>query len=242
MEFFTTAFHTILYEPVFNALILIYKYMPIRDFGLSVIVLTFLIRLALHPFVGQSVRSQKILSDLQPKIRELQEKYKTDREKQLKETMSLYKKEKISPFSGILPLLVQFPIMVALYKVFWWVFKPGSMADLYSFVPDPGVINPMFLGFINLASGSAVVAFFAAVIQFFQTKMLMPKQVNLKDKKQGGDKSQFAQMMQSQMLYLFPALTFFFLLFLPSAVGVYWAVAGIFTIIQQALILQNSKK
>lgn len=238
MEFFTGAFHAILYEPVFNGLILIYEYLPIRDFGLAVIVSTFLIRLMLHPFVGQSIRSQKILSDLQPKVKELQEKYKDDREKQLKETMSLYKKERISPFSGILPLLIQFPILVALYKVFWWVFKPGSMADLYAFVPDPGYINPVFLGFINLSQGSIAVAIVAAAAQFWQTKMLLPKQTKLKD----GKTDQFANIMQKQMTYFFPVITLFFLMALPSAVGLYWATTSILTIFQQMLIFKQKNK
>lgn len=237
MEFFTTAFHTILYTPVFNALIFIYELLPIRDFGLAVIVSTLLIRLIMHPFVNQSIRSQKLLSDLQPKVKEVQEKYKNDKEKALKETMALYKKEKISPFSGILPLLVQFPILVAFYKVFWWVFKPGAMADLYSFVPDPGYINPMFLGFINLAEGSIFIAIFAALAQFFQTKMLAPKQIKTKDKNNKTD--QFAGMMQKQMLYFFPVLTLFFLLALPSAVGLYWLITSVLTIIQQSFILKS---
>lgn len=237
MEFFTGAFHTILYEPVFNGLILIYEYLPVRDFGLAVIISTLLIRLMLHPFVGQSIRSQKILSDLQPKVKEIQEKYKNDREKQLKETMSLYKKERISPFSGILPLLIQFPILVALYKVFWWVFKPGSMADLYAFVPDPGYINPLFLGFVNLAEGSIAVALVAAAAQFWQTKMLLPKS----NKLQKGQADQFASIMQKQMTYFFPVVTFFFLMVLPSAVGLYWAVTSILTIFQQAMIFRKTR-
>ncbi len=235
MEFFATAFHNILYTPVFNGLILIYEYLPIRDFGLAVIISTFLIRLALHPFVGKSIKSQKLLSDLQPQIKEIQNKYKDDREKQLKETMSLYKKAKISPFSGVLPLLVQFPILVALYKVFWWVFKPGSMVDLYSFVPDPGYINPMFFGFVNLATGSIIIALVAAIAQFWQTKMLLPKQIKPPD----GKTDQFANIMQKQMTYFFPVITFFFLMALPSAVGLYWTTTSILIIFQQILIFRQ---
>ena len=150
MNIFVSAFNLILYQPLFNALVLLYQYLPGRDFGIAVIVLTILTKIIFYPFGTKAIRSQKNLQDLQPKLQEIQSKYKDDKEKQVKETMELYKREKVSPFSGCLPLLVQFPILIALYQVFWKGLQPEQMINLYSFVANPGVIDPSFLGLINL--------------------------------------------------------------------------------------------
>ena len=103
MEFFISAFNTILYKPLFNALVVLYQYLPGKDFGVAVIVLTLIIRFILYPLMVKSIKSQKVLSELQPKIKEIQEKLKEDKEKQTKEMMALYQREKINPFGGCLP-------------------------------------------------------------------------------------------------------------------------------------------
>src|SRR4030042_4762328 len=100
MSLLINAYNLILYQPLFNVLVLLYKYLPGHDFGIAVIVLTAIIRLALYPLMTQSIRSQKILSELQPKIQEIQQKYKTEKEKQAQEIFELYKKEKINPFGS----------------------------------------------------------------------------------------------------------------------------------------------
>ena len=144
MEFLINAFNLILYQPFFNALVLLYQYLPGRDFGIAVIFLTVLIRIIFYPLGIQAIRSQKALGELQPKIKEIQEKYKNDRERQTRAMMELYQKEKINPFSGCLPLLIQLPILIALYQVFWRGLRPEEMVHLYDFVPHPGVIDPTF--------------------------------------------------------------------------------------------------
>src|SRR3989338_6435168 len=105
MGFIIEAFNLILYQPLLNALIFLYQYLPGHDFGVAVITLTALIRVVLYFPMMQSLRSQKVLSGLQPKIKEIQEKFKNDKDRQAKETMALYQKEKINPLSGCLPLL-----------------------------------------------------------------------------------------------------------------------------------------
>ena len=91
-------FDTIFYKPLFNILILFYQFLPGHDFGVAVILLTILIRLLLYPLGAAAVRSQKVFQDIQPKIREIQKKYKDDKEKQLQATLELYKETKINPF------------------------------------------------------------------------------------------------------------------------------------------------
>lgn len=229
-------FKAVLYQPLLNLLILFYIYLPGHDFGIAIIALTAVIRLILWPLMAQSIRSQKILSEIQPKIQELQKKYKDDKEKQMKEMMALYKEAKINPFGSFLPLLIQLPILFALYQVFWRGFQPGSMSNLYSFVQNPGVINPSFLGLINLSEASIILAFIAGITQFIQTKMMTPAMKSQKSSSQISDK------MQNQMLYILPIFTVFILWKLPAAIGLYWIVTSVFSIVQQYFILKSSKQ
>src|SRR4030042_2639385 len=166
MYFFFSVLNKILYKPLFNALVLLYQYLPGKDFGIAVIALTLVIRLILYPLMAKSIKSQKVLTELQPKIKEIQEKYKNDKEKQARETMALYQKEKINPFGGCLPLIIQLPILIALYRVFWKGLQPEAMEKLYSFVPNPGIIDPTFLGFLNLADPNFIEAIVAGIAQY----------------------------------------------------------------------------
>lgn len=236
MEILITIFNKILYQPLFNALILLYQYFPGHDFGMAVIILTVLIKILFYPLMSQSIKSQKILSELQPKIQEIQNKYKDDKEKQMKETMALYQKEKINPLGGCLPLLIQLPILIALYRVFTRGLRPEEMVNLYGFVPSPGLINPTFLGIINLAQPNLILAFLAGITQFFQTKMITPKTPKMKGRE---GMPQFSEMIQKQTLYFFPIFTIFILWKLPSAIGLYWTITTLFSLIQQYLIFKK---
>lgn len=243
MEVFISTFNTILYQPLLNALVFLYQYLPGRDFGIAVIVLTIIIRIILYPLMVKSIKSQKTLSDLQPKIQEIQQKYKEDKEKQAKEMMAIYQKEKINPFGGCLPLLIQLPILIALYRVFWKGLEPQAMNFLYSFIPNPGTINPTFLGLVNLGESNFMLAIFAGITQFFQSKMLIPKTPHQSKHGTGQVKKQdqmanFSNMMQKQMLYFFPVITVLILLKLPSAIALYWIITALFSIGQQYLIMR----
>lgn len=229
-------YNLILYQPLFNILILFYQYLPGRDFGVAVILLTTLLRLITYPLMAKSIKSQKILSEIQPKIQEVQQKFKNDKQAQAREVMALYKKEKINPLGGFLPLLIQLPILFALYQVFWKGLQPEALNNLYSFVPNPGAIDPTFLGILNLAQPSIILAILAGIFQFFQTKIMTPRAQKTKD----GDKmGQFSSMMQKQMLYLFPLFTVFILFKLPSAIGLYWVVTSLFSIGQQYIVMRE---
>ena len=96
MNFFISAFNTLLYQPLFNALVLFYWFIPGRDFGIAVILFTVVIKLFLYPLASRGIRSQKALQELQPKIKEIQEKYKNNKQEQTKATMEFYQKEKIN--------------------------------------------------------------------------------------------------------------------------------------------------
>jgi len=236
MQLLVQAFNTILYQPLLNILILLYEYLPGNDFGVAVIVLTILTKVIFYPLGVKAIKSQKALSTLQPKIKEIQAKYKDNKEQQTREIMALYKREKINPFSGCLPLLIQLPVLIALYRVFWSGLQPEQMVFLYSFVSPPGVIDTTFLGIVNLANPNIVIALLAGIFQFVQVKMATskPKENEKKD-------SSFAGQMQKQMLYFMPAFMVLILFRLPSAVGLYWLTTTLFTIVQQYVILKKEK-
>ena len=233
-------FYIILYQPLFNALVLLYNYIPGHDFGIAIIFLTLIIRILLYPTSVKAVNSQRSLQKLQPQIQETQKKYKDDKEKQAKEILDLYKREKINPFSGLFLALIQLPILWALYRVFWGGADPKELVGLYGFVSNPGHINTLFLHVINLSKPNLILAVLAGLTQYFQTKMLLPK--NVQTAKGRGGENDFSQVMQKQMVYFFPIFTIIILISLPSALGLYWTISGLFSIIQQYLIFKRSDR
>jgi len=234
MSFIISIFNLVFYQPLFNGLVLAYKYIPGHDFGVAIIFLTVLIKLLLYPLGNQAIKSQKALSEIQPKIKEIQEKYKNDKEKQVAETMAIYKKMKVNPFSGFLSLFIQLPVLIALYRVFWHGFGPDQMKFLYGFVSQPESINFSFLGLINLSQTNIAFAVLAGVLQFFQARMVIPKV------KKGNSKgSDFSVMMQKQSQYFLPFFTLIILIRLPAAIGLYWITTTLFSIIQQYLIFKK---
>lgn len=229
-------FNKILYQPLFNFLVLLCKYIPGHDFGIAIIILTILIKLVLYPLGRKAIESQKALSEIQPQIKEIQEKYKNDKEKQVKETLEVYKKAKINPISGFLPLLIQLPILLALYRVFWNGLKTNQLNLLYSFISFSGQINPFFLKIFDLSKSNIILAVTAGILQFLQTKMTIPK-----IKKNINKTPDISIMMQKQMVYFLPFFTILILFKLPSAVGLYWATSTLFTIAQQYFVFKRPR-
>lgn len=240
MSFISNVFHNFLYRPLFNLLIFLYNFIPGRDFGITIIVLTVLIRILLYPLAKKAIESQRAFSRIQPKIKEIQERYKEDKNKQMKEIMAFYQKEKINPFFSFLPLLIQMPVLIALYWVFWQGFQQPQADILYNFVSNPGKINPFFLGIVNLSQPSLVLAFLAGILQFWQAKTTIAKKsvANKKTKKEknSSEKPDIGKIVEKQMLYFMPFLTFFILLRIPSVIGLYWSISNLFTIFQRYAI------
>jgi YidC/Oxa1 family membrane protein insertase len=194
----------------------------------------------LYPVSVKALKSQKALQKLQPEIKKIQQQYKNEKEKQAKEILDLYKKEKINPFSGLLLSLIQIPILIALYRVFWNGLNPNELSNLYGFIHNPGQINTIFLYIINLAKPNFFFAVLAGITQYFQTKMLQPPpNPDTQKQKDGPD---IAETMQKQMLYFFPVFTVIILINLPSALGLYWIASAVFSIIQQYIILSKKDK
>jgi len=227
-------FETFFYQPIVNLVIFIYNILPVESLGLTIIILSIVIKLVLLPFSKQQIKSQKVLQDLQPKIEEVKKKYASQKEEMGKAILELYKKNRVNPLSSCLPLLIQFPFLIAVFQVFRDNFSPESLDLIYSIVSRPESIKTFFLG-INLSQPNVLIAFFAAVSQYFQTKTMMGKKKNSND----NQNNNFAETMNKQMLYMMPFLTFIFGLSLPSGLSLYWFMTTILTIFQQNFIFNK---
>lgn len=234
MNLISSIFNEALYRPLFNGLVFLYNIIPFHDFGIAIILMTIIVRLVLYPLNQKALKSQKQMNELQPQIKELQAKHKNDKAKQSQALMELYKSKSINPASGCLPLLIQLPLLIALYRVFLNGLKPESLNALYSFISRPAAINPLFLNWLNLSQSNYVIAILAGALTFIQSKMMVvaqPKNAVPMD---------FSSVFSKQMVYLMPIFTVFIAWKLPAGLGLYWVVITLFGIVQQYLI--NRKK
>lgn len=232
-------FNTFIYEPLYNILILLYNIVPGSDFGVSIILMTILLRIFLIPLYQKQIESQKKMQELQPKIKTIQEKTKNNKEEQTKQLMELYQKSKTNPFSGCFPLIIQLIFFIAIYRVLINISNNGLAADpslLYSFISDQGKINQFFIHIIDLTRPSVAIAILAAIAQYFQTKTLMAQQPQIPAKTESDGKPDIAQMMNKQMLYLGPFLTLFIGIQFPAGLSIYWLASTLFMLVQQMVI------
>ena len=111
-------FETFFVQSILNLVVFLYNYLPGQDLALVIIGLTGLIKLLLYPLSKKSLESQKALQEIQPKIEELKEKFKDNKEMMGREMMEIYKQNKVNPLSSCLPLLLQLPFLIAVFHVF----------------------------------------------------------------------------------------------------------------------------
>jgi YidC/Oxa1 family membrane protein insertase len=236
MGFLFSIYNEILFRPLFNALVWFYNVLPWQDLGLAIAILTIAIRVILTPFLWKGQSAQRKMAELQPEIKKIQEELKHDREKQGRALMEFYAKHRVSPFSGCLMILIQLPILIALFQVFQKGFDPSELRLLYSFVANPGSLHPVSFGLIDLSKGNIFLGVIAAVTQYFQIKMSAPKSQAV------AKANDFASIMQKQSLYIFPALILVWSYTLPSALTLYWTVLNVFAILQEILLKRLSKR
>lgn len=230
-------FNTILYQPLLNALIFLYDFIPGTDIGLAIIALTIVIKLILFPLNWKALKSQKALQDIQPQLSEIQKKYKEDKESLARETMKLYKEQKVNPLSSCLPLLIQFPFLIAVYQAFRTGLASNNFELLYPFVQNPGHVETVSMGLIDMAIPNFLLALLAGVAQFIQTKMLSTKQPK-KETSASKDEALLANMNKS-MLYFMPIMTVIIGMSLPAGLTLYWLVTTVLTSLQQLLIFRK---
>lgn len=236
-----TFFHTFVYQPLYNLLVFLYNVVPGQDFGIAIILTTLILKFVLLPLSKQQIESQKKMQDLQPKIKELQHKYKNDKEKQTRAMMDFYKENKVNPFAGCLPLVIQITFLLAIYRVLINISQAGlkvEQNDLYAFVANPGQIHNLFLSLVDLSVPNYAIAVLAALAQYYQTKMLMQRQP-APVKTDDSETPDFSQIMMKQMLYIGPFLTLTIGITFPAGLALYWLASTLFMIAQQEYILKQ---
>jgi YidC/Oxa1 family membrane protein insertase len=229
-----TIWNAILYQPLLNALAFLVSIIPGGDVGLAVIVLTIVVKIILFPLSQKSIESQAQMTLLAPELNKIKGSGKS-KEEQAKLTFELYKQHKTNPFSGCLLVLIQIPIIFALYYVF---YKGISFQNgiLYSFIHIPAHMNMIFLGLIDISKKSLLLAILAGVSQYLQA-YYMPKPVT--SGKAGSPASfsdSFAKSMNTQMKYIFPFIVAFIAYSISGAIALYWITSNLFMVGQQIYV------
>lgn len=224
-------FNTFLYQPIINILVLLYNTIAFGDLGVAIIILTVVVRLCLAPMYHKMLHQQAITQKMRPEMAKIQEEHKNDKEKQTLLIMELYKKHKINPFYTFLVLLIQLPVLWALFKAFTSGLN-GKIAEvIYPFIGNPGTFNPIAFGALNLNERSIFLIVLTAVAQFVQTKLASP---SVKDPKM--------PMPSGNVMGIMLALFSVFILWsLPSAVAVYWLTTTLFSMGQQFVCNKSIK-
>ena len=270
-------FNAFLYEPLYNTLIFFIGVLPGHSVGLAIILLTIGVKLLILPLTHKSTKSQAKMKKIEPEAQKLRDKHKNNKQEQAKQIMELYKKHGVNPFSSCLLMLVQFPIIIALYYVFYKGFNGGiDPTLLYSFVSNSFVssfevintvfyrsfsgggeslfsfsfldmrsMNMVFLGAFDLAGKSIILAFLAAITQFFQMKLAMPALPKPKPKNSSKGisfKEELVKNMSVQMRYMMPIIVFFIAWQISAAVALYWTVSNFFSIVHELIVKREADK
>lgn len=228
---------SLLYKPLVNILAFLVSVIPGGDIGLAVILLTILVKVILFPLASKSIKSQAKLAVMQPEIDKIKNSGKS-KEEQARMTFELYRQHKTSPFSGCLLVLIQIPIIFALYYAFYRGLSFDSSV-LYSFVPMPEHTNTMFLGFLDMTGKSFPLAILAGLSQFLQARFMPKPQTSSKS---GSFGDSFQKSMQIQMKYVFPFLIAFIAYSISGAIALYWVVSNIFATLQQIYLTKKKEE
>lgn len=226
-------FNTFLVTPLYNLLTLFIETMPFADLGLAIILLTIVVRLLLFPLSKSAIKTQLKMKEIQEPLEEIKKKYKTDQQQMALEMMKFYKENDIRPFSGILLLFIQLPIIFALYHVF--LKLPNiDLTLIYSFIPVPEYVNFNFLGLFDLTSKSVVLSVLAGLTQFFQARLMVKKNKESQTKPaEKNFQNDLMKSMQIQMQYVLPGLMIAFSYTLGAVVALYFITSNLFSIAQE---------
>ncbi|MEX2014267.1 MAG: YidC/Oxa1 family membrane protein insertase [Parcubacteria group bacterium] len=230
-------YHTFFFDPLYNILVLLFNFSPWADAGIMIIVLTVLVRLLMFPLSRKAVLTQVRMTEIAPELAKIKEKYKNKAEEQAKMTLALYREKGVNPFSGILVIIIQIPIILALYQIFLH-FPEVNLAILYPFVAAPEEISTTFLGFLDLTAKSLFLAFLAALSTYFQFKISMKGQTPPTGNSFGDN---LTRSMQTQMKYFFPVIVFFISYNISGVIALYWLTTNLFSIGQEIFVRRNLK-
>ncbi|HYF96748.1 MAG TPA: YidC/Oxa1 family membrane protein insertase [Patescibacteria group bacterium] len=265
-------FKTYIEQPVFNLLEFIYAVIPGHDLGLSIIIFTIIIRIALWPLVKKQLHQAKAMRKLQPELKKIKQSAKGDRQKEARLQMELYKEHGVKPFATIGTLIIQLPIFIALYQSVNKLINDSNIIFSFSYEwvreldwiqqlsVDITLFDHTLFGVVDLSrraidSGglyvpALMVAIAAAVMQYYQSKLMM---LDNKDSKklsdilkqaasgQQADQSEVGAAVSRTMLYFLPFITFIFAVSVPSALALYLLTSSAVGYLQQAYVLNQDK-
>lgn len=232
----------LLYQPLYNLLILITAFLPGHSVGWAIVLLTIIVRLILLPSSLKAAHLQVKNLEIQPKINKIRAEIK-DQHEQSKALMSLYKEEGFSPFGSCLPLIIQLVILFALFRVFTNGLSGSGYSALYPFVKQPEFLGLNFFGFDLTRPNALLLPAIAAVLQIVLSFLMMPRKKKGEEKTEAKSNDPMA-MMNKQMLFLPAIMTFFFGRTMPAALIVYWITTTVFGIFQQLYVnkkIRNEK-
>lgn len=226
----------------FFTMLLASIYLVVGNLGLSIILMTVLIRSVLLPLVLPSLKARKKMSKVKPELDQLKKKYKDDKKGLQQAQMELYQKYNINPLSGCLPQILNIVVLIGLYR------------SLMSFL-DNGQVDGLTIGteflWLNLAQpdGTYILPVLAGLVQLTLSLMIssggevrdiVPNQSKSEAVRQENKKeenmAEMAQSMQQQMVFIMPAMTAFIAARLPSGLAVYWVVTSLYSIVQQYFV------
>lgn len=233
-------FKTIFVEPLYNLLVFLVNVVPWHDVGIAIIVLTLIVKFILAPLHKKAIVGQFRMKALEPKLREIKKQY-PDKQVQAAKTFELYKEHKISPLAGCLPILIQLPIILALYRVFLGGFSFDATA-LYSFVSQPEQVKLFFLGIQDLTQKSIVFALLAGATQYLQVHFSAARNPVNVDPNDTSMAANMNKMMSKQMKYFLPVFVAIISYQISAAIALYWSVNNIFTAVQEYLIHKKMMK
>ncbi len=251
-------FNLIFFGPIVNLLVLILHGLELVHIpgalGLSVILLTIIVRLLVWPFMGSQLKSAKKMADLKPHLDALKEKHGSDKQALAAAQMALYKEHGVNPAGGCLPALIQLPVIWALYQTIFAFFSgPTGLVRINDVLYLPtlhlsSTPDLHFLG-LNLATKPAqfaqygwfllLIPLVTAFFQFIQSKMMVPVAVkgystdSPKEKVEKEKAEDTASAMQSQMVYMMPLMIGYFAFQFPIGLALYWNTLTLMSILQQ---------
>ena len=225
---------TVILSPMINVLIVLSDYL-FSNFGVTIIVLTVIIRGAMYPLTRRQLKASKGMQELQPKIAEIRKKYAKDKQRRAKEEMALMKQSGVSPAGCLLPMAIQMPVWIALYQSIIRVLAatPEEFLNLSRHLYDTW---PQVFSLVPLES-----RFLWLDLSVPDTLMLMPILVGgsmwLQQKMMTPQTADPAQQAQSRMmLWMMPMMFAFFTLQFPSGLALYWVASNVISIVMQYFI------
>lgn len=230
-------FHFFFFDPLYNLLVWLSAILPGHSLGWAIIILTIGVKLVLLPLYHKTNTTQRRIRALEPKLKEIKTQQASNREEQARQTMALYREHGINPLTSFWLLLVQIPIILALF----WVFRDSFNIHpelLYSFVTPPAVINSTLFG-LNLTARNYLLAILVGVSQFVQMRLAIPP-IPPPAPKERSFKNDLARSMNLQARYMMPALITIISFGFPAALTLYWLTSNLFAIGHELIVKHRS--